>query len=226
MEALAGLAVGLLVVIAGLGIAGEAIRQIMHPQAGPLPFTLGVLVVVVVVKEAMYRKANKAARAARSNAGRADAWHHRADALTSLFAFVGISIAVVGGPAWAPADDWAALLASLVITCNGLWLMRGPVFELTDRHAPEVAELAEELALGVEGILAIERCEARQSGRGYRVVMHAEVDPLMSVADSHSLTGLVKHRIRERFPEIDSVLIHIEPHLAGISDDSGASSSG
>lgn len=214
IEGLAALAVALLVVIAGLGIAAQSIRQIVNPHTGPRAFTLAVLVVVVVVKEVMYHKASRAARSAGSSAGRADAWHHRSDAITSLFAFVGISVAIFGGPGWAPADDWAALLASVVIMGNGVWLMRGPVSELTDRHAPEVARQASAEALGVEGILAVERCEARQSGRCYRVVMHAEVDPQMTVADSHRLTGIVKHRIRERSPEIDSVLIHIEPHGA------------
>ncbi len=212
VEALAGLAVASLVVVAGLGIAAEAIRQILTPHAYPRAFTLAVLVVVVVVKEVMYRKAHRAARAARSNAGHADAWHHRSDAITSLFAFVGISVALAGGPDWAPADDWAALLASFVIMFNGVVLARGPIGELTDRHAPGVAEAASAAALAVEGVRAIERCEARQSGRGYRVVMHAEVSPTMTVADSHRLTGIIKQMVRERSPEIDSVLIHIEPH--------------
>ena len=215
VEALAALAVALLVVVAGVGIAVEAVRMIFTPHAAPRPFTLAVLVVVVFVKELMYRKALRAARETSSSAGHADAWHHRADAITSLLAFLGIGIALLGGASWAPADDWAALLASVVIMGNGVVLVRRPIAELTDRQAPAVAERAGAEALGVEGILAIERCEARQSGRGYRVVMHAEVDPLMTVADSHRLTGLVKHRIRERWPEIDAVLIHIEPHLPG-----------
>lgn len=212
MEALAALAVSLLIVVVGIGIAAEAVRQILTPHPSPRAFTLGVLVVVVTVKEFMFRRARRAARATGSSAGHADAWHHRSDAITSLLAFFGIGIALLGGPDWAQADDWAALLASLVIMGNGVALMRRPIAELTDRHAPEVAGLAAKEALAVEGILAIERCEARQSGRGYRVVMHAEVDPQMTVADSHRLTGVVKCRVRERFPEIDSVLIHIEPH--------------
>jgi divalent metal cation (Fe/Co/Zn/Cd) transporter len=81
-----------------------------------------------------------------------------------------------------------------------------------DAHAPEVAEAATGVALGTPGVLGVERCEARRSGRGYRVVMHAEVDPQMTVADSHRLTGIVKQRVRDSMPEIDSVLIHIEPY--------------
>lgn len=211
IEAMAAMAVALAVVAAGIGIAAEAVRQILTPHEMPARFTLVVLVAVVVVKEGMFRVARRAAVRAGSSAGRADAWHHRSDAVTSLFAFVGISIAQIGGPEWAPADDWAALLASGVIVFNGVRLMRGPFAELMDEHAPEVAEGATRTALETGGVLGVERCEARRSGRGYRVVMHAEVDPAMSVADSHRLTGIVKERVRGAMPEIDSVLIHIEP---------------
>lgn len=212
VEALAALAVSLLVICVGIGIAIEAVRQILTPHEGPAAFTLVVLVVVVVVKECMFRLARGAARRANSAAGHADAWHHRADAITSVFAMAGISAAVIGGEAWAPADDWAALLASLVILYNGQRMAREPFSELMDRHAPEVAARASELALELEGVDAIERAEARRSGRGYRVVLHAEVDPAMTVAASHALTGRMKAYIRERDASIDSVLVHIEPH--------------
>lgn len=217
IEAMAAMAVALLIVAAGLGIAAEAVRQILTPHRGPAAFTLGVLVGVVAVKEAMYQVARRAASRSGSSAGHADAWHHRSDAITSVFAFVGISVALVGGEAWAPADDWAALLASGVITLNGVRLMRGPFSELMDQHAPEVADRATRIALETGGVLGVERCGARRSGRGYRVVMHAEVDPRMTVEASHRLTGIVKERVRAAMPEIDSVLIHIEPYAEGSS---------
>ncbi|MBK7405940.1 MAG: cation transporter [Phycisphaerales bacterium] len=214
IEALAGMAVSLLVIGTGVGIAAEAVRQILSPRTTPRGFTLVVLVIVVATKEGMFRLAARAAKRARSNAGHADAWHHRSDAITSVFAFVGISIALIGGPEWKSADGWAALLASGVIMLNGVLLARGPFAELMDEHAPEVAELATSTALATEGVLGVERCEARRSGRAYRVVMHAEVDPEMTVAASHRLTGIIKSRVREAMPEVDSVLIHVEPHQA------------
>lgn len=218
IEALAGLAVALLVVAAGAGIAVEAVRQIITPHVSPRGFTLIVLVLVVGVKETMFQLTRRAASRASSTAGYADAWHHRSDAITSAFAFVGISMALIGGPRWAPADDWAALLASGVIIINGVRLMRPPVSELMDEHAPEVADKVRESTLAVPGVLGVERCETRRSGRGYRVVMHVEVDPQMSVYDSHALTGRIKSELREAFSELDSVLIHIEPfggHTSG-----------
>lgn len=217
-EALAALAVAVLIILAGLGIGAEAVRQIRSPQPTPAPFTLIVLVVVVLTKEGMFRITRRAAVAAGSSAGRADAWHHRSDAITSAFAFVGISIALVGGPAWAVADDWAALAAAGAIVVNGALLLREPYHELVDRNDTEIARRCAQIALSVEGIDAVERCESRKTGRLYRVIMHAEVDPAMSVKDAHDLTGKVKEAVGEELPAVASVLIHVEPsgHNEGV----------
>jgi cation diffusion facilitator family transporter len=210
-EALAALAVGVLIIVAGLGIGAEAVRQIRSPQPVPAPFTLIVLVMVVLTKEGMFRIGRRAAVAAGSSAGRADAWHHRSDAITSALAFIGISIALIGGPAWAVADDWAALAAALAIVINGLLLLGEPYHELVDRNDTQIARRCAEIALSIEGIDAVERCESRKSGRLYRVIMHAEVDPAMSVKDAHDLTGNVKEAVRRELANVASVLIHVEP---------------
>lgn len=210
-EALAALAVGVLIILAAIGIAAEAIRQIRTPHEMPAPFTLIVLVVVVIVKETMFRVTRRAARGASSSAGHADAWHHRSDAITSALAFIGISIALIGGPQWAVADDWAALAASIAIGVNGVLLLREPYHELVDRNDAQVAERCTQAAMTVKGITAVERCEARKTGRRYRVIMHAEVDPEMTVKDAHDLTGKVKEAVREELPAVASVLIHVEP---------------
>lgn len=215
IESLAALAVALLVIAAGVGIAVAATSGIGGPHAPPAAFTLGVLVVVVAAKETMFRVTRRAARRAGSSLGEADAWHHRSDAITSLVAFIGISLALAGGPDWAVADDLAAIGAAAIIVVNGLRLLREPFAELMDEHAPEVAEAVEVIAREIDGVEDVERCECRRSGRGYRVVMHAEVDPSMSVAASHRITGVIKEVVRERMPEVDSVLVHVEPHEPG-----------
>ena len=211
-EALAAASVGLLVFAAGLGIAVEAVHGIITPHEVPSAWTLAVLVLVIVVKEVMFRIANRAAAPTGSSAGLADAWHHRSDAITSAAAFCGILIAVLGGKRFAPADDWAALVASGVIVFNGGLLLRTPLAELMDVASPEIAAKCSEVVLEVAGIRAIEQCEARKTGRVYRVIMHAEVDPSMTVHDAHVLTGKAKALVRERLPQVASLLIHIEPH--------------
>lgn len=214
VEALAGLALSLLVLSAGVGIAVEAVDQIANPQSSPAAWTLLVLVGVVVIKELLARAADRAAHVAGgSSAGSADAGHHRADAITSGFAFVGIAVAVIGGPDLARADDVGALLAALVILWNGVRMAREPWDEILDRDCPGIASEASRIALTVPEVLAIEQCHARRSGRGYRLVMHAEVDPEMTVDASHRVTGKVKAVIRSVRPEVMTVLVHVEPHL-------------
>ncbi|MCB0344727.1 MAG: cation transporter [Bdellovibrionales bacterium] len=211
-ESLAALAVGLFVVLAGGGIALQSFHGIVNPHEVPEAYTLLVLIAVIVVKESMFRFTHRAASIAESTAGIADAWHHRSDALTSAAAFVGISIALYGGPDYAPADDWAALFASAIIMLNGLLLLREPLAELMDVAAPEVAADCTKAVLSIEGIHEIEQCEARKVGRTYRVIMHAEVDPDLTVLEAHQLTGKAKALVREQLPQISSLLIHIEPH--------------
>jgi cation diffusion facilitator family transporter len=211
-EALAALAVGLLVILAGLAIAIQSFDGIINPHEVPAWYTLVVLLAVIAIKEGMYRYTHRAAKHTDSSAGAADAWHHRSDALTSLAAFVGITIALIGGERWAPADDWAALAASLVIITNGVLLMRTPYAELMDKALPELATRCSEIVMRIEGIHRVEQCEARKVGRAYRVIMHVEVDPQMTVVDAHSLTGKAKALVREELPQVASLLIHIEPH--------------
>ncbi len=211
-EALAALTVACMVVGAGAAIAVQSVRHILTPHVSPAPFTLIVLLVVVVLKEGLYRIARMSASASGSSAGYADAWHHRSDAITSAFAFIGIVIALIGGPAWSPADDWAALAASFVILYNGLRLTREPFGELLDRNAPDIASRAAEIARQQPGVLGVEKRDARKLGRSYRVILHVEVAPSMTVAESHALTGRIKHAVIRDQRSVSYVLIHIEPH--------------
>lgn len=210
-ESLAALTVGVLIVVAGLGIGFEAVRGLLSVQESPRWWTLPVIILVIVAKEVMFRTARRSARREDSSAGLADAWHHRSDAISSLATLVGVSVAVIGGTRFAHADDWAALAAAGVIVVNGVLLVRRPYAELLDRAAPEVGAACERAALGVKGIRAIEQVHARRVGRVYRVIMHAEVDPDLSVREAHNLTGRVKEAVREAVPRVGSVLIHVEP---------------
>src|SRR4051794_7816841 len=123
-EPLAAIIVALGVLAASAGLAIESVREIRTPHHGPAPFTLVILIVVIVVKEVLFRYVNRIGRDVESTAVQTDAWHHRADAFTSTAAFIGISVALIGGEGWQSADDWAALFACGVIATNGLRLLR------------------------------------------------------------------------------------------------------
>jgi cation diffusion facilitator family transporter len=211
-EAIASLAVSLLLLAAAAGISIEAVHEIIVPHHAPAPFTLWVLLGVIVVKESMFRYVRRVARRTGSGAVEVDAWHHRTDAFTSLAAAVGIGVALIGGPGYEPADDWAALVASAVIAFNGVRLALAPLHELMDARPDALIAQVRTVAEAVPGVHHVEKLLARKSSLHYWVDMHIEVDPLMSVREAHVLTGKVKAAVREANPRVRSVLIHVEPH--------------
>lgn len=215
-EAVSAFIVGVMLIGAALGIAIEAVREILIPHHAPAPFTLVVLVGVVAIKETLFRRVLRSADQLGSTAVKADAWHHRADAITSAAAFVGISVALLGGPGWEMADDWAALLASTVILYNGTRIIRPALAELMDRSPEEdVFRAVESAARSVEGVRATEKLRIRKSGTRYQMELHVQADPLLSLHDAHILSGKVKGRIRADVPRVDAVLVHMEPYERG-----------
>lgn len=211
-EALAAGGVSALMLGAATGIAIEAIAEIRTPHDAPAWWTLLVLALVIVVKELLANRVMAVSKASGSVAVAADAWHHRADAISSGAAFIGITVALIGGPGWEPADDWAALVAAGVILVNGGLLMRTAIRDLMDR-APEPAILAtvSDAALTTPGVLAIEKLKIRKTGTAFYVDIHVQADPALSLHDAHILSGMVKSAIRQRVPAAMGVLIHMEP---------------
>ena len=212
-EALAGAVVAALMLGAAAGIAIEAVREIRTPHHAPAPWTLAVLAIVIVVKELLAKKVLHASERTGSVAASADGWHHRADAITSAAAFLGITVAIVGGPGWEPADDWAALVAAAVIAVNGSLLLRTALGDLMDRApAPVMHDAVTAAAMETSGVLAIEKLKIRKTGTAYYVDIHVQADPTMSLHDAHILSGRVKSSIRRRIPAAAGVLIHMEPY--------------
>lgn len=215
-EALTTVAVGLLLIGAAAYIIVESFHQLLTPHQSPDAWTLVVLVAVVIVKELLFRMIRSSAALERSDAARADAWHHRADAVTSALAFIGVSIAI-----WGPAilgfaglvlaDEVAALLASGIILFTAYSLMHPAWHELIDAAPHPLIEEIRRTAAEVEGVRLVEKVHARKSGRGYLVDMHLHVDPDLSVREAHALAGMVKAHIRTMMPAVSNALIHIEP---------------
>jgi cation diffusion facilitator family transporter len=212
-ESVSSAMVGLMLVGAALGIAIEAVREILIPHHAPAPFTLAVLAVAAGIKEVLFRRVSRAARDSGSQAVAADAFHHRADAITSAAAFVGISIALIGGPGWESADDWAALLASTIILFNGVRIIRPALAELMDRSPEEeVFRAVDGAARGVAGVLATEKLKIRRSGTRFLLELHVQAEPSLSLHDAHILSGKVKSSIRSAVPRVQDVLVHMEPY--------------
>lgn len=213
-ESVASIIVSLVLLGAALLLALQSFREIGAPQPRtPEPFTLLVLLAVIVIKETLYRFAWKTGDSLRSTALKGDAWHHRSDALTSAAAFLGIAIALLGGPRFASADAWAALVACGVIAWNGLRLLRTALDEVMDAAvAPEITAAARKIAGDVEGVQAIDKCRIRKSGIHLALDIHVVVDGEWSVRRGHALAHLVKDRLLASPHQINDVTVHIEPH--------------
>lgn len=214
-EPMAAMAVAAFLLVAAGVVAFESIGEIRSPQTMPAPFTLLVLPIVVIAKEAMFRFVNRVGDSIDSGAVKTDAWHHRSDAITSAMAFLGISIALLGGKGWESADDWAALFASGVIAMNALRLLRPAVEELADAiPGTRLHQEIKPVATSVPGVLDIEKCFVRKMGFDYYVDLHVVVDGNLSVRRGHEIAHRVKDEIKSAYPRVADVLIHIEPNAS------------
>ncbi|MDR3406121.1 MAG: cation diffusion facilitator family transporter [Chthoniobacter sp.] len=211
-EPLASIAVALTVIAAAIGLSVESIHEIITPHHTPAAYTLAVLVGVIIIKETLFRKVSSAAEHLGSTAVKTDAWHHRADVVTSAGAFIGISIAIIGGKGWEPADDWAALFTCSIIGFNGYKLLMPALHEVMDTAPPkELQTTVRTIAAGVTGVAEVEKCRIRKMGIAYYVDIHIGVDANLTVRTGHEISHAVKDAIRTVKPEIVDVLVHIEP---------------
>jgi cation diffusion facilitator family transporter len=211
-EPLAAAVVSAILLFVAGWIAIEASHDIGQPRTAPKIFTLLVLLGVIMIKEGLFRFVSREADSVESAAVRADAWHHRSDAVSSIAAATGIGLALIGGVKFTWADDAAALAAAGVIAWNGWRLLRSTWGDLMDT-APdlEIKNEIRRLAEQVPGVAGVEKCFVRKMGYQFYVDMHVEVDPHMTVLRSHEIAHAVKDKIREAMPAVSDVLVHIEP---------------
>ena len=194
-------------------IAYESIKNLQTPHELPKSWTLIVLALIIGWKEISYRLVMRKSKETKSSSLKADAWHHRSDAITSLAAFIGISIALIFGKGYEQADDWAALFASGFILYNSYRIFRPALGEIMDEHLYDdvIAEIRK-TSLKVKGIIGTEKCLIRKTGMKYHVDLHAIVDAKLTVKEGHALAHKLKDTLQKEIPDIGNVLIHIEPN--------------
>ena len=211
-EPIAAAVVSTMLLLAAGWIMVTASGEIRSPHQAPAPFTLIVLILVILIKEGLFRFVLSESVSVQSTVVKTDAWHHRSDAITSAAAGIGIGIALIGGPGYESADDYAALVAAVVIAFNGWRLLRPALNELMDRTPTgDIVDRIPNLARSIPGVDNVEKCFIRKMGYHYYVDMHVEVDPDMTVSCSHRIAHEVKDKIREEIPAVYDVLVHIEP---------------
>jgi len=216
-ESVAGLAVSALIFCAATWVGEHACHEIVTPHRGPHWGTLPLLAIVVALKIFFSRRVNTASRDSGATTMHIESWHHFSDALTSAAAFIGISIAVIGGQGYETADDWAALVACVIILWNGVGFLRKSYNDLMDVAAPEETERAIRAVVeSVSGVRGVEQLRVRKSGLSHLVDIHVEVDGKLSVREGHDIAGAVKHRLLgETALHVTDVLVHIEPAPEG-----------
>lgn len=203
--------VGFLIVSATI-IAYESIAHIRTPHELPKPYTLIVLAAIVITKEIFYRFISKKSDETNSSSLKADAWHHRSDAITSLMAFIGISIAIWFGKGYETADDWAALLASGIILYNAYLILRPALGEIMDEHVyDDMVNEIRKISKKEPGVIETEKCFIRKTGMTYHVDLHVVVLGEQTVKEGHDIAHNLKNRLLDELPEIADILIHIEP---------------
>ena len=215
-EPIAAIIVSIGVLAAALGLAVQSVREIFLPHHAPAPYTLVVVIVAIVVKEVLYRYVMRVGRDVESTAVQTDAWHHRTDAMTSIAAFIGISVALIGGEQWQSADDWAAVFACALIGANGYRLLSPALHEIMDT-APrgKIVDAVQSAASSVPGVIEVEKCFLRKMGLSFYADLHVGVNGNISVRDGHRIAHAVKKAIQESDPRIADVLVHIEPARGG-----------
>ena len=206
------LVVGFLITSAVI-IAHESLKNIGTSHELPKPWTLLVLGAIIIWKEISYRIVIKKSKETNSSSLKADAWHHRSDAITSVAAFIGISIALIMGKGYETADDWAALFASGFILYNSYLIFRPALGEIMDEHVyDDLIEAIRQVSLKVEGVEDTEKCFIRKAGMQYHIELHAKVNAQITVEAGHTIAHKLKDTLRQEIPQLGHVLIHIEPY--------------
>lgn len=212
IESLVAVGITIALILAGGIIIKDSIGHIIEPHKSPAPFTLIILIVVVGAKELLYRYVLKTGKEINSTAIKADAFHHRSDAITSIAAFIGISIALIGGNGYEIADDFAALIAAGFIFYNAYKIGRPAIGELLDEAIePELRTEIMTVAAQNLNVIKVERCNSRKMGTAFHIDMHIWISGDKTVVQGHDIAHKVKDNLIHNFPQLIDVHIHIEP---------------
>jgi cation diffusion facilitator family transporter len=212
IEAFVTIVIGLILLGVAAGIGTNAVVCLMqpsHPQLRPVVLVAPLL--SLVVKEILYRITFAAGVANRSSSLKANAWHHRTDALSSIPVLVAVTAGLIS-PKLAFLDPVAAILVSVFIIKVGIDILGDSLAELTDRgmslkDRTEIQALVQEIA-HVQGT---HRIRSRKIGGSFFLDLHLEVDGQMTVNQGHEISETVKQTLMARYPKIIDVMVHLEP---------------
>ena len=210
-ESIVAKLVSLALIIGGLKVAfdsGHAI--IFHDMVVPRAVALWAAVISIIVKETLFRYTYKLGNKIQSASLKADAWHHRTDAFSSVAALIGIGGAMAGFPIM---DPIAGLVVSVIVIKAGLQIFHTAYDELMDAALPgRMLKRIEELSFEVEGVRGVKDLKGRKMGIDIIVDMTVEVDGGITVKEAHLITAKVRRNILNNLHGAKDIFIHIEPY--------------
>ena len=212
-EILAALAVGIMLVLAGVGISSRSIGRIGRDTVPPSAFAMWPILVSLGVKSALATVKMRQGRMIDSAALIADAKNDTVDVISSTIALISLGLTLYDPVGMVEADHIGGAIVGIIVGLLGLTVIRDTVYPLTDAMPePGRVDQIRRIALTVPGSEAVEKCYARKTGMKYHVDLHLEVNPDLTVRDSHVIAGRVHDALKHELPWIADVLIHVEPH--------------
>lgn len=212
-ETLTALAVGMLLIASGALICYISLERAYYTDHAPATFAIWPLIGSILVKSGTWSAKHYYGRKIRSDALTADAWNDAVDILSGFTALAALGLTVWNPARFAAADHIGGFGVGLIVIFLGIHVVRDTTMQLMDTMPdPNLLEQVRQTALSVPGALAVEKCYARKTGLKYHVDLHLEVDPGMTVHDSHRIATEVRSKIRKNLDWVADVLVHVEPH--------------
>ena len=211
-ETLAGLAVGLILTAGGIGICYRSLQRIGAAHPPPGAYAVWPLAGAIVVRGIMSTIKLRIGRRIQSASLVADAWNDAVDILSAAAALVALALTLYKPPHFLAADHYGGFTVGLVVVFLGLRVMRDTSLDLMDTMpSPDSLNQIRRVALTVPGVIGVEKCFARKTGLQYHVDLHLEVDPNLTVWESHDIATVVRIHLRQELSWIADVLVHVEP---------------
>ncbi len=216
LETLSALAVGMLLVGTGVLIAFESVHLTHGDGRAPSAYAVWPLLASIAIKSIMSAAKWRYGRRIQSSGLIADAWNDTVDILSGTTALAGLGLTLLNPEKFASADRIGGSAVGIIVIFLGVRVVHDTVVQLMDTMPdPEAMDRIRRTGLTVPGVLGIEKCFARKTGLKWHVDMHLEVDPAMTVYESHEIATQVREKIRSEVDWVADVLVHVEPHMLG-----------
>lgn len=218
IEILAGLSVGVILAAAGVAICVRSLHKITEVHPPPQLYAIWPLVAAIAIRTGMSTLKFRVGRRIQSGSLMADAWNDAVDILSATAALSAVGLTLLDPVRFLAADHYGGFTVGIFVIYTGLRVLRETSLDLIDTMPPaELVERIKNSAMQVPGVRGIEKCFARKTGLQHHVDLHVEVDPAISVAESHDIATSVRLHLRKTIPEIADVLVHVEPYGLGES---------